>query len=98
MRTGAVASTRRREEGGGQNIAFNYQHFPGVVFCCRPQILTYMLLLPVLCTHELRHCGVHRSCGARKSSGVHRRCVAHGCCGDMDAAVYTFAVVCTGAV
>eukprot|EP00959_Pyramimonas_sp_CCMP1952_P467661 9491992-Pyramimonas_sp.AAC.1 len=41
------------EEGGGKNVAFDSHHFPGVASSCPQQILTYMLLLLVLCTQAL---------------------------------------------
>eukprot|EP00959_Pyramimonas_sp_CCMP1952_P038547 806664-Pyramimonas_sp.AAC.1 len=41
------------EEERGKNASFDYQNFPGVAFTCPHQILTYMLLLPILCTQAL---------------------------------------------
>eukprot|EP00959_Pyramimonas_sp_CCMP1952_P182229 3810100-Pyramimonas_sp.AAC.1 len=41
------------EEGGGNNVALDSQNLPGVALSWPQQILTYMLLLPVLCTQAL---------------------------------------------
>eukprot|EP00959_Pyramimonas_sp_CCMP1952_P250058 5227512-Pyramimonas_sp.AAC.1 len=42
-----------QEERRGENVLFDYQQCPGVSFSCPQQILTYMLLLPVLCAQAL---------------------------------------------
>eukprot|EP00959_Pyramimonas_sp_CCMP1952_P418660 8770445-Pyramimonas_sp.AAC.1 len=75
---------RRRRRGRGKNVAFDYQHFPGVAFSCPQQILTHMLFLLVLCTQAL-WCAV-----ACTSAAVHASIVVYtGAVLHMVAAVYT---------